>query len=105
MTHGDLSTVVERGDLRESLVAIRGCLSALIDSPERAKHRRECNCVCGIGDDRALVPIFKELRAVIEAIEALPEGREVTKLDRLAAGVADELAPRRSARVAGTAGS
>src|SRR4051812_41948930 len=91
-----LSTVVPRGDLRESLEAIRDRLAAETDDTRWAKHKAICECECGMGDGRVLVALAKELRAVIDAIEALPEERGDSKLDRIAAGRADEVAQRRA---------
>lgn len=67
-----------------------------------AKHKRECHCVCGMGDGRLMVAIAKELRAVIAELDSLPDAAavEVSDLDRLA----DELAPRRATRRSASSG-
>lgn len=100
----DFSRRVSTGDFRDSLVAIRDTLARMVDNPQRAQHRRECVCICGIGDDRTLVPIVKELRGVLDAIEALPAEEGASRLDSIAARHEDELAGRRR-RAAGGAGA
>jgi hypothetical protein len=74
-----------------------------------SKHKAECRCSCGMGDGRVLVALVKELRAVIAELESLPSAKGASKLDKIAAGVADELAVargrRRSSRVPGSASS
>jgi hypothetical protein len=92
-----LSTVVGSGDLRASLVAIRDRLADEIDDIRWSKHKRECNCVCGMADVRALVAAVKELRAVIAVIDALPGSAEVSDLD--------QLADRRARRIAAATGT
>ena len=103
-----LSTVVSTGDLRLSLEAIRDQLAAVATDALRPKHKRQCFCDCGIGDDRNLVPIYKELRAVIEALDALPGGKEATEVDGIVARAAAKvtnLADRRADRVSVPASS
>jgi hypothetical protein len=97
----EFSARIAQADFRDSLEAIRDTLAQMIDNPQRATHRRECICICGIGDDRTLVPILKELRAVVDAIEALPAAEGDSRLDRIAAGRADELAARRGRALRG----
>lgn len=101
MTDSDLSTVVSRGDLRDSLIAIRDLLAADANDLSWEQHKRECSCVCGLVDGKTRVTIVKELRAVLDAIEALPSGKEATAVDgiiaRASATVAD-LAAKRAAR-------
>lgn len=108
MTEGDidrvLSAVVTDGDKRRSLVAIRDRLAAEADDVTWEKHKAECRCVCGMGDGRTLVAILKELRTVIDAIDAMPNvDGQVSRLDRIAAGRDDEIAERRARRIAATA--
>jgi hypothetical protein len=92
--------VVPKGDHRASLIAIRDRLAEETDDTLWARHKRECNCQCGMGDGRLLVALTKRLSEVLAEIEALPESGKVTKLDRLA----DELAPRRATRRTATSG-
>jgi hypothetical protein len=110
VTHGDLSTVVARGDYRETLVAIRNALAALIDDPQRAQHRRDCTgCTCDFADDRNMVPLFKELRAVVGAIDDLPADKEATAVDdivaRASAKVVSMETKRRAGRTSGAPAS
>lgn len=102
---GDLANTVAGGNHRDSLVAMRDMLAAEADDVTWEKHKRECRCVCGMGDGRTRVALLKELRAVLNAIEALPEAEEGSVLDDLAAAHVDELAPRRAGRFADAAGS
>ena len=99
-----VSSVVPEGDRRRSLEAIRDRLAAETDDARWTRHKRECICACGLGDGRVLVALVAELRKVIDEIDALPNGGEVTPLDELAAAV-DELAPRRSRRRTNAASS
>jgi hypothetical protein len=80
--------VVSGGDRRLSLQAIRDRLAELF---ERA-------------DEHTAPALALRLTAVIAELDGLPGGREVSKLDRIAAGVSDDLATRRAARVADAAG-
>jgi hypothetical protein len=108
VTESHLSTVVTRGDLRESLEAIRDLLAGDADDVTWEKHKAECSCVCGMGDGRTRVAIVKELRAVLEALEALPGGKEATAVDGIVARASakrDELAARRANRVSVPASS
>lgn len=89
-----------KGDLRESLIAIRDRLAQETDDTLWAKHKRECNCQCGMGDGRLLVALTKRLSEVLAEIAGLPDAGKVSKLDRLA----DELAPRRASRRTATSG-
>jgi hypothetical protein len=77
----DLAAVVRAGDKRRSLEAIRDRLASEL--------------VSAAGRDVA--PIAKELQAVIDRIDRLPGGREVSRRD--------ELAARRARRIADAAGS
>ena len=99
-----VAEVVPGGDRRRSLEAIRDRLATETDDSRWAKHKRECICTCGLGDGRVLVALVAELRKVIDAIDALTDGGEVTRLDELAASV-DELAPRRKSRRTNAASS
>jgi hypothetical protein len=87
---------VPAGHHRESLEAIRDRLAEETDDTLWAKHKRECNCQCGMADGRLLVALVKELRAVIAELETLPAAKE--------SSTSDQLAARRAARIAGAAG-
>jgi hypothetical protein len=95
-----IANTVPAGDLRRSLEAIRDRLAEETDDTLWARHKRECNCQCGMGDGRLLVALTKRLSEVLAEIAALPAVGKVTKLDRLA----DELAPRRAQRRTATSG-
>jgi len=96
-----IAIVVPKGDRRESLLAIRDRLAQETEDTLWAKHKRECNCQCGMGDGRLLVALTKRLSEVLAEIAALPEPRsEASDLDKLA----DELAPRRATRRAAASG-
>lgn len=88
----ELAEVIASGDLRASLEAIRDSLAAEVADARRATHKRECSCVCGIGDARVLVAVMKELRAVIAVLDALPNAERKSKSDDLAARRARRLA-------------
>jgi hypothetical protein len=92
--------VIPKGDHRASLIAIRDRLAEETDDTLWAKHKRECNCQCGMGDGRLLVALTKRLSEVLAEIAALPAAGKVTQLDRLA----DDLAPRRAQRRTATSG-
>jgi hypothetical protein len=49
----------------------------------------------------AVATVSRELRAVLTEIDQIPGSGEVTPLDTLAGGIADDLAARRTAREAG----
>jgi hypothetical protein len=104
-----ISAVVPKGELRASLIAIRDRLAAETDDVRWAKHKRECNCQCGMADIRALVALTKRLEETLAAIETLPKRpEEVSPVDSVvAAAVArrDELAARRAVRDAGGSAS
>lgn len=106
---GVIAAVVPRGELRESLVAIRDRLAAETDDLKWAKHKRECNCQCGMADIRALVALTKRLEETLAAIEALPKpDREESAVDRVRAAAAarrDELAAKRANRGPGASAS
>ena len=95
-----IANIVPKGDRRASLVAIRDRLAQETDDTLWAKHKRECNCQCGMGDGRLLVALTKRLSEVLVELEALPAAGGVSKLDRLA----DELAPRRAQRRTASSG-
>lgn len=100
----NLADVVARGDRRRTLEALRDRLAAEADDVTWEKHKRECRCVCGMGDGRTLVAIVKELRAVEAELDKLPGSGEVSELDRLADGVVADLDKhRRAHRRAGAA--
>ncbi len=100
MTTVDVREVVSTGDRAKTLRALRDRLAEELDEERAATHRRECECVCGMGDGRVIVAIIKELRAVVEEISGLPDAEEDSPLDRIAAGVADEVGQRRTRRLA-----
>lgn len=81
-----LSDVVKKGGLRESLEAQRDDLATRLE----------------VAADREAAGLHRQLSIVLEKLNKLPTGREVTPLDRIASGVADELAARRSAKAAGS---
>jgi hypothetical protein len=95
-----IAAIVPKGDRRASLVAIRDRLAQETDDTLWAKHKRECNCQCGMGDGRLLVALTKRLSEVLAELEALPTAGKVGRLDRLA----DELAPRRAQRRTASSG-
>lgn len=85
--------MVAQGDRRESLEAIREVLAVLLQA---AGHTPGCECECGAGGDgRVVAQVSKELREVLRELDALPTAERVTPLDKLAGGIADELAARR----------
>ena len=106
---GAIAVVVPTGDVRASLVAIRDRLAAETDDVAWARHKRECNCQCGMADIRALVALTKRLEENMAAIEALPRAdREESAVDRVRAAAAarrDELAARRAHRESGAPAS
>jgi len=103
-----IADVVPRGDLRDSLIAIRDRLAAETDDLRWARHKRECNCVCGMTDPRSLVALTKRLEETLAAIAALPVQTEGSAVDNVIAAAAkrrDELAARRTKRESGTSAS
>lgn len=105
MTDVDIPTVIATGDRPASLRALRDRLAQELDEGVVAQHRRECSCVCGIADLRAMVALIKELRAVIAELDGLPAAEEGSPLDDIAARVADEVGQRRTRRLAVAEGS
>jgi hypothetical protein len=105
----EISTVVPKGDLLASLIAIRNRLAAETDHVKWAKHRRECNCQCGMADIRALVALTKRLEETLAAIAAIPAApKEASAVDKVRAAAAarrDEVAARRARRESGTSAS
>lgn len=101
----DVREVVASGDRALTLRALRDRLAEELDEERAATHRRECMCVCGMGDGRVVVAIIKELRAVVEELDGLPVAEEESQLDRIAAARADEVAERRARRLAVADGS
>lgn len=51
---------------------------------------------CAKGVDPPLAGVVRELRAVLAEIDGIPGSGEVTPLDELAGGIADDLATRRA---------
>jgi hypothetical protein len=93
--------VVPKGDRRRALVALRDRLAQETDDTLWAKHKRECNCQCGMGDGRLLVALVKELRDTLRELDSLPdEGREsaVDKLTSRVSATRDELSEKRTTR-------
>ena len=90
-------------------MAIRDRLAAETDDVAWARHKRECNCQCGMADIRALVALTKRLEETLAAIEALPKApKEASAVDNVIAAAAkrrDELAARRSRRESGAPAS
>jgi len=105
VTRIDVQGVVASGDRAATLRVLRDRLAEELDEERAAEHRRECSCVCGMGDGRVIVAIIKELRAVVEELDGLPATDEESELDRIAAGRADEVAERRTRRLAVPASS
>jgi len=98
-----VAKVVPEGDRRASLEAIRDRLASETDDTLWAKHKRECNCQCGMGDGRLLVALVKELRETIRELDSIPPASKESTIDRLRTQVAaerDELAAARARRVA-----
>jgi hypothetical protein len=104
-----IASTVPKGELRASLLAIRDRLALETDDVKWAKHKRECNCQCGMADIRTLVALTKRLEETLAAIEALPKpSKEESAIDRAIAAAAkrqDDLAARRAARQPGSAAS
>lgn len=104
-----IADVVPLGDLRASLEAIRDRLARELDEIKWAKHRRECVCICGAADLRALVTVSKELREVMVKLETIPVvaavESEVDKARAAAAVKNDEMARKRANRRANPAAS
>ena len=104
-----IASVVPVGDRRKALEAIRDRLAQETDDTLWAKHKRECNCQCGMGDGRLLVALAKELRETIRELDSLPvAAKEESSVDRVRAAAAakrDELAVRRARRVPGASAS
>jgi hypothetical protein len=68
----------------------------------RAAMNADLTCrACAKGVDPPLAGVVRELRAVLLEIDQMPGSGEVTPLDELAGGIADDLAARRAAREAG----
>lgn len=97
-----IADVVPAGSTRASLVAIRDRLAAETEDLTWAKHKRECNCLCGMADIRALVALTKRLEETLMAIDNLPApDEEVSAVDSVIAAATarrDELAARRADR-------
>lgn len=77
-----LSDEVSAGDLRRSLEAQRDDLARRLEGAE----------------DRDAAALHKHLTAVLDKLDRLPGGEEVSKLDQIADSVTDELAARRTDR-------
>jgi hypothetical protein len=106
---GSIAVVVPKGDVRASLLAVRDRLAVETDDVAWARHKRECNCQCGMADIRALVALTKRLSEVLAEIEALPKApREASAVEHVIAAAAakrDELAARRAHRESGAPAS
>jgi len=92
MTQSDLSTVVAAGTYREQLEAQAARLAAEADETTWDKHKRECICVCGMGDGRTLVAVLKQLDVVLSKLDSLPDAKKESRSDELAAKRARRLA-------------
>ena len=55
--------------------------------------------------DKDAAALHRQLTLVLDRLDKLPASSEVSPLDRIAAGVADELAKRRANRQSGAAGA
>lgn len=82
-----IAAVAPNNDRRKTLVAIRDRLAEETEDTRWADHKRECHCVCGIGDVRQLVALVKELRAVEAELAALPQAEGGHPLDAIVASV------------------
>ena len=87
-----LAEIVQRGDYRETLVAMRDRLAEEADDTRWAQHKSECICVCGLGDGRTLIAVIKELRVMLVLIDALPDEKRVSPSEQIAAKRARRLA-------------
>lgn len=92
-----IAEVTPHGNRLDALIAIRDRLAAETDDTLWSRHKEECSCVCGMGDGRLLVALVKELRAVLLEIDEMPEARQGSP--------SDDLAARRAARRAAAAAS
>ena len=92
-----IAEVTPYGSRLEALTAIRDRLAGETDDTLWSRHKEECSCVCGMGDGRLLVALVKELRAVLLEIDEMPESRQES--------ASDELAARRAARRAAASAS
>jgi hypothetical protein len=92
-----LSEVVERGDTRRSLEALRDLLAETIDAT-RVEHCGSCECDCG-----PAAPRVKDVADLAGRLEDV-----LLRLDKLPAvertSIADELKRRRAARLANASG-
>lgn len=70
-------------------------LSLLIEARERLISELR------LAEGAAVAALSRELRAVLIEIDQIPGSGEVTPLDNLAGGIADDLAARRAKREAG----
>lgn len=87
-----LLEITRRGDYRETLVALRDRLAEEADDTRWAQHKRECICVCGMGDGRTLIAVVKELRVQLELLDALPGADRKSRTEEIAARRARRLA-------------
>lgn len=90
-----VSDVVPLGDRRASLVAIRNRLAREMDEATWKKHKRDCDCFCGLGDPRALVALAKSISEVMAELDAMPGSEERTRTDDVVAAVSSLDAHRR----------
>lgn len=87
-----LLEITRRGDYRETLLAMRDRLAEEADDTRWAQHKRECECVCGLGDGRTLIAVIKELRVLLVLIDALPDANRKSRSEEIAAKRARRLA-------------
>lgn len=81
----DIPDAIASGDHRRALEAMRDKLADLLVA----------------ADDRTAPQLVMRLQSVLNELDALPGGQAVSKLDRIAAGVTDDLAARRTKRATG----
>lgn len=81
----NLAEVVGTETRATALKAIRDRLAHEADDVTWERHKRECKCVCGMGDGRTLVAVVKELRSVLAELDSMPDAGRESKSDDLAA--------------------
>lgn len=80
-----LPAAVSSGDHRRALEAMRDKLAGLLVD----------------ADQRAAPQLAQRIQSILNELDALPGGQAVSKLDRIAADVTDDLAARRTRRATG----